>query len=69
LARSGNPRLVIACDKREALHKGALATKQSGFLLVRQQSWIASLSLSSAAHSRDPLARNDVSASKNKKEK
>jgi hypothetical protein len=26
---------------------------------LRRQSWIASLSLSSGAHSRDPLARND----------
>jgi hypothetical protein len=33
------------------------ATKQSSFVLV--ELWIASLSLSSGAHSRDPLARND----------
>jgi hypothetical protein len=38
--------------------RGALATKQSIFV-VRQ--WIASRSLSSGAHSRDPLARNDGS--------
>jgi hypothetical protein len=30
----------------------------SGVLVVTR--WIASLSLSSGAHSRDPLARNDV---------
>src|ERR1700676_2153373 len=35
--------------------RGALATKQS-ICVVR---WIASRSLSSGAHSRDPLARND----------
>jgi hypothetical protein len=33
-------------------------TKQS--ILPREESWIASRSLSSGAHSRDPLARNDV---------
>jgi hypothetical protein len=38
------------------LRKGALATKQSTFLVTF---WIASRSLSSGAHSRDPLARND----------
>src|SRR5215207_3040138 len=37
--------------------RGALATKQS---IARQADrWIASRSLSSGAHSRDPLARND----------
>ena len=35
------------------------ATKQSIFFVTRQ--WIASRSLSSGAHSRDPLARNDGS--------
>jgi hypothetical protein len=40
--------------------RGALATKQS---IARQaERWIASRSLSSGAHSRDPLARNDVEA-------
>ena len=37
--------------------RGALATKQSSFPHVAL--WIASRSLSSGAHSRDPLARND----------
>src|SRR5260370_25677850 len=37
--------------------RGALATKQSSFLYAAP--WIASRSLSSGAHSRDPLARND----------
>jgi hypothetical protein len=37
--------------------RGALATKQSTLPLL---AWIASRSLSSGAHSRDPLARNDV---------
>jgi hypothetical protein len=36
------------------LRKGALATK-----LFNAVKWIASRSLSSGAHSRDPLARND----------
>ena len=48
---------VIACDKREAFAQGSEATKQSS--LPRKGSWIASRSLSSGAHSRDPLARND----------
>src|SRR6201998_857834 len=47
---------VIACDKREAFAQGSKATKQSIFFAVR---WIASRSLSSGAHSRDLLARND----------
>jgi hypothetical protein len=34
------------------------ATKQSTFIVAAL--WIASRSLSSGAHSRDPLARNDV---------
>jgi hypothetical protein len=33
------------------------ATKQS--MLQQAEKWIASLSLSSGAHPRDPLARND----------
>jgi hypothetical protein len=37
--------------------RGALATKQSSFCAAAI--WIASRSLSSCAHSRDPLARND----------
>jgi hypothetical protein len=37
----------------------AKATKQSSFLVAAKESWIASRSLSSGAHSRDPLARND----------
>jgi hypothetical protein len=35
----------------------ASAAKQS---IAAQKEWIASRSLSSGAHSRDPLARNDV---------
>ena len=44
------------------LRAKADATKQSSFLLffARKGSWIASRSLSSGAHSRDPVARNDV---------
>src|SRR3984893_9366492 len=37
--------------------RGALATQQSSFLCAAP--WIAPRSLSSGAHSRDPLARND----------
>jgi hypothetical protein len=37
--------------------RGALATKPSSFLDVA--AWIASQSLSSGAHSRDPSARDD----------
>src|SRR5260221_2433571 len=48
---------VIACNKREAFVQGSEATKQSIFLYVAE--WIASRSLSSGAHSRDPAARND----------
>jgi hypothetical protein len=48
---------VIACDKREAFAQGSKATKQS--IYPRLEVWIASRSLSSGAHSRDPLARND----------
>jgi hypothetical protein len=38
--------------------RGAKATKQS--ILQRTEKWIASRSLSSGAHSRDPVARNDA---------
>src|SRR5438132_1678135 len=38
--------------------RGALATKQS--ISPHAAPWIASRSLSSGAHSRDPVARNDV---------
>jgi hypothetical protein len=43
------------------LRAKADATKQSSFLpfVTFEKSWIASRSLSSGAHSRDPLARND----------
>jgi hypothetical protein len=53
------------------LRKEALATKQSSFAAAQRKldcfaslamtlmDWIASRSLSSGAHSRDPLARND----------
>jgi hypothetical protein len=51
---------VIACDKREAFAQGSEATKQS---ILSRHPWIASRSLSSGAHSRDPLARNDEHAS------
>ena len=43
---------------KSASLRGAFATKQSIFLFSVR--WIASRSLSSGAHSRDPLARNDV---------
>jgi hypothetical protein len=70
-SRRGNAKSyldVIACDKREAFAQGsdlsavaqrakAEATKQSSFVLAEK--WIASRSLSSGAHWRDPLARND----------
>jgi hypothetical protein len=49
---------VIACDKREAFAQGSNATKQS-ILSLLARLWMASRSLSSGAHSRDPLARND----------
>jgi hypothetical protein len=42
---------------REAFAQGSKATKQS--IYPRVEVWIASRSLSSGAHSRDPLARND----------
>src|SRR5690349_6086811 len=41
----------------ESSLRGALATKQS--IAPQVEAWIASRSLSSGAHSRDPLARND----------
>jgi len=47
---------VIACDKHEAFAQEALATKQSS---LSASPWIASRSLPSGAHSRDPVARND----------
>jgi hypothetical protein len=53
---------VIACDKREAFAQGSRATKQS--IPSARALWIASRSLSSGAHSRDPLARNDVTQAK-----
>src|ERR1700694_2018767 len=51
------------CEMEEGPHllpslRGAPATKQSIFAAP----WIASRSLSSGAHSRDPLARNDEAA-------
>jgi hypothetical protein len=52
-----------ACrEKAESYHiviARSEATKQSNFFFSPRQSWIASRSLSSGAHSRDPLARND----------
>jgi hypothetical protein len=51
---------VIACNKRDAFVQGSEATKQS--ICPRVERWIASRSLSSGAHSRDPLARNDGEA-------
>jgi hypothetical protein len=44
---------VIACDKREAFAQGSASDDAIQFF------WIASRSLSSGAHSRDPLARDD----------
>jgi hypothetical protein len=51
---------VIARSQRVRLSAGPMtgsATKQS---ILAFAAWIASRSLSSGAHSRDPLARNDV---------
>jgi hypothetical protein len=50
--------VVIACDKREAFAQGSDSDEaiHSFFCAAK---WIASRSLSSGAHSRDPLARND----------
>src|SRR6185295_6548064 len=56
-ARALDIEFVIACDKREAFAQGSEATKQS--MAQQAERWIASRSLSSGAHSRDPLARND----------
>src|SRR6267378_3551685 len=63
---------VIACDKREAFAQGSEATKQSSFFARRDgllrcarndgEARIASRSLSTGAHSRDPVARNDGEA-------
>ena len=51
----------VACEELTAhtVIARRVATEQSSFLIVAQGSWIASRSLSSGAHSRDPLARND----------
>jgi hypothetical protein len=46
-------------DANAFLYVIASAAKQSIFLFAA--AWIASWSLSSGAHSRDPLARNDGS--------
>jgi hypothetical protein len=71
LARNdGEGYTVIACDKREAFAQGSEATKQSSLFFARRdgllrcarndgEAWIASRSLSTSAHSRDPVARND----------
>ncbi|SHG09142.1 hypothetical protein SAMN05444169_0482 [Bradyrhizobium erythrophlei] len=50
---------VMACDKREAFAQGE-RQRRSNPLLQRAEKWIASRSLSSGAHTRDPLARNDA---------
>jgi hypothetical protein len=47
---------VIACDKREAFAQGSTCDEA---IQLASLLWIASRSLSSGAHSRDPLARND----------
>ncbi|MGH6702225.1 MAG: hypothetical protein ACRECG_02300, partial [Bradyrhizobium sp.] len=44
---SATKKVIRHCERSEAIH---VATKKE---------WIASRSLSSGAHSRDPLARND----------
>src|SRR6266496_1237116 len=49
---------VIACDKRKAFVQGSACDEAIHFFLYAEE-WIASRSLSSGAHSRDPLARND----------
>jgi hypothetical protein len=46
----------LPATNAKRLRKGAQATKQSNLLPAL---WIASRSLSSGAHSRDPFARND----------
>jgi len=48
---------VIACDKREAFAQGS--DNDEAIHSSAKKVWIASRSLSSGAHSRDPLARND----------
>src|SRR3977135_2981817 len=53
------PELSLLFEIRLPSLRGALATKQS--ILPYAARWIASRSLSSGAHSRDPLARNDGS--------
>jgi hypothetical protein len=50
--------LRVLASNRLAVIARSKATKQSRIDIW--QGWIASLSLSSGAHSRDPLARNDV---------
>src|SRR5665213_139879 len=47
---------VIACDKREAFAQGSTCDEA---IQASSIEWIASRSLPSGAHSRDPLARND----------
>src|SRR5262249_3056521 len=50
-------RIPAASESRHITKKMTRPTKQSGAPLAAR--WIASRSLSSGAHSRDPLARND----------
>jgi hypothetical protein len=50
---------VIACDKREAFAQGSTCDEAIQLPVSPRERWIASRSLSSGAHSRDPLARND----------
>jgi hypothetical protein len=53
--------VVIACDKREAFAHGSESDEAIHLRSGDAEQWIASWSLSSGAHSRDPLARNDRS--------
>jgi hypothetical protein len=61
-ARRRGPKIktpsVIACDKREAFAQGS-SCDEAIHRCSKKDSWIAWRSLSSGAHSRDPLARND----------
>jgi len=55
---------IVQCHSEERLVRRS-STSEGGSdeaiqLSVLVQQWIASRSLSSGAHSRDPLARNDV---------
>jgi hypothetical protein len=50
---------VIACDKREAFAQGSESDEAIRSSLYVDP-WIASRSLSSGAHSRDPVARNEL---------